>query len=941
MAQSKAKLPPQNIDAEQSLLGGLLIDKDSVLKVAEVLHPSHFYRSDQHGKIYEAILSLFEKREPIDLVTVTEKLKATDALNLVGGSAYLTNLVNTVPTAAHIEHYARIIKEHATRRTLIATATRLVETAYDESVPVEEVLESAEQSLFSISQQNVKRDFVAIKDLLTMSFDRLDELQKSSGKLRGIPTGFRDLDSKTAGFQDSNLIIFAARPGQGKCLVYDSTIVDPDSGEVRTIEEYYLNKIKPILTLREDLKLAKATIMHYVDDGQKEVFEVVTATGRQIGVTLSHPFFTIDGWKRLEQLKVGDRIATPRVLPIFGNLEWEDYKVKALAYFLTDGGLTSVCPRFTNSNTRISEDFINSVKQFGGVQVRKYSCRGKKTPSYEVVKDKVDKIKIKEGFSCQLRYLRKDQILNQCSLASTLGVSPATVSLWMNGQVTPAPYNMTVISNYFHKPQSFFLPEGFAGFQVKNTVTLWLESLSLMGKSALDKSLPKEVFKLSKSKLSLLLNRMFACDGCISFPKKGASISYASSSKKMIYEVQHLLLRFGIISSIRLKKIKYKQNLRYSYELEIEECSDIIKFCSEIGVLGKEDKVDKAYLLAKEKLVRNNFTKDTIPVEIWEKILNIKGNRSWRSFYTQMGLSLSHNLHVGKRNPKRQTLLKIAQALPSQELENLATSDIFWDKIVSIKSVGKKQVYDLTIPGTHNFVANDFFVHNTSFVLNVAEYVAVKVNMPVAIFSLEMSQEELVDRILVAQAEVDSWKLKTGKLDEADFDRLSHAMGILAEAPLYIDDSPGLSLAEIRTKARRLQMEHGLKLLIVDYLQLIHGRNTENRVQEVSEISQGLKNLARELKIPVLAVSQLSRAVESRGTRKPQLADLRDSGAIEQDADIVMFIYREDPENMQDVTLDIQKHRSGPTGEIKLMFIPERTKFYGMEKNRSKPKEKD
>ena len=197
-----------------------------------------------------------------------------------------------------------------------------------------------------------------------------------------------------------------------------------------------------------------------------------------------------------------------------------------------------------------------------------------------------------------------------------------------------------------------------------------------------------------------------------------------------------------------------------------------------------------------------------------------------------------------------------------------------------------------------------------------------------------------MDRVIVAQADIDAWKLKTGKLDDSDFDRISHAYGELAEAPLFIDDTPGLSLAEIRTKARRLQMEHGLKLVVVDYLQLIHGRNLENRVQEVSEISQGLKNLARELKIPVLAVSQLSRAVESRGSRKPQLADLRESGAIEQDADVVMFIYREDPENMKDTNLEIAKHRNGATGEIKMMFIPERMKFYGMEKSRGKPAEK-
>jgi replicative DNA helicase len=218
----------------------------------------------------------------------------------------------------------------------------------------------------------------------------------------------------------------------------------------------------------------------------------------------------------------------------------------------------------------------------------------------------------------------------------------------------------------------------------------------------------------------------------------------------------------------------------------------------------------------------------------------------------------------------------------------------------------------------------------------VAQHATVNQGLPVGFFSLEMSQEELVDRLLVAQADIDAWKLKTGRLDEKDFDKLSHAMGQLAEAPLFIDDTPGASIGEIRTKARRLKAEHGLKLVIVDYLQLIKGRNLENRVQEVSEISQGLKNLARELKVPVLALSQLNRSVEARGTKKPQLADLRESGAIEQDADVVMFIYREDAENISDVTLDIQKHRNGAVGEIKLYFAAERVKFYGMEKMRTK-----
>jgi replicative DNA helicase len=213
----------------------------------------------------------------------------------------------------------------------------------------------------------------------------------------------------------------------------------------------------------------------------------------------------------------------------------------------------------------------------------------------------------------------------------------------------------------------------------------------------------------------------------------------------------------------------------------------------------------------------------------------------------------------------------------------------------------------------------------------MAQSLAVSYNRPVGLFSLEMSREELVDRLLVAQADIDAWKLKTGKLSEEDFTALSNAMGVLAEAPIYIDDTPALSITEMRTKARRLQVDVGIDLLIVDYLQLARSRNLENRVQEVSEISQGLKNLARELKIPVLALSQLSRAIETRGEKKPQLSDLRESGSIEQDSDVVMFLWREDDEKMENMVLDIAKHRNGPLKSIKLFFKSDRIRFFGRE----------
>ncbi len=231
-------------------------------------------------------------------------------------------------------------------------------------------------------------------------------------------------------------------------------------------------------------------------------------------------------------------------------------------------------------------------------------------------------------------------------------------------------------------------------------------------------------------------------------------------------------------------------------------------------------------------------------------------------------------------------------------------------------------------------------IGKTSLALNIALNAALKEKKAVGFFSLEMSKEELVDRLLVAQADIDAWRLKTGRLSDEDYKSLTEAMGDLAEAPIFIDDTPGNSILEMRTKARKLKVEKDLKLLIVDYLQLADsGRRFESRVQEVSYVSQGLKNLARELKIPVLAVSQLSRAVEQRGTKKPQLADLRESGAIEQDADVVCFLYIEDEsEDLMDqskklVKFLIAKHRNGPTGEVDLVFRGDRVRFFSVEKS--------
>ena len=429
MANLQVRIPPHSSEAEESVLGALLLDKDAIIAVAEFLTSDDFY-DGRHKEIFECCIELYEDRIPIDVLTVADRLKKRKSLKTIGGASYLAGLSNKVPTAAHVEHYGRIVRDASTKRRLMAAASRLVDLSLDEGLAADELLDKAESEVFALTQKHLERTFTPVREALAESFDRLDELHKQSEGLRGVPTGFEDLDNTLAGMQASNLLILASRPAMGK----------------------------------------------------------------------------------------------------------------------------------------------------------------------------------------------------------------------------------------------------------------------------------------------------------------------------------------------------------------------------------------------------------------------------------------------------------------------------------------------------------------TSLALNISRNLAVKHNRPVGFFSLEMSKEELVDRLLVAQADIDAWKLKTGRLSEDDFTKLSNAMGELAEAPIYIDDTPALSILEMRTKARRLQVENGVDLIVVDYLQLARSRQLE--------ISMGLKNLARELKIPILALSQLSRAVEQRGGNRPQLADLRESGSIEQDADVVMFLYREEDDDLENISLDIAKHRNGQLRTIKLRFRGDRISFYSRETKR-------
>ena len=934
-ATEKLRLPPHSLEAEQSLLGGLMLDQRAWDQVADAVGSEDFYRAD-HRLIFATIGTLVERGQPPDAVTVSEHLERLGQLAAAGGIDYMARLVEETPSAANVRAYARIVREHAMLRELIQIGGDIAASAHsNEGRTVSELVDLAEQRVFEIADRGQRRGagFTPIKQILPRTIDRLDMLSQAGGDITGVSTGFTEMDAMTAGFQRGDLIVIAGRPSMGKCIVSGSRILDPATGRLETIDARVHERHGDLVSLDGRGRLQAARASAFVDDGIKPVYEVCTALGRRIVVTASHPFLTVNGWQPLAALRAGIHIGVPRALPFFGKRSLSDSLVKLAAYFLADGGLTDTVPKFTNANVRLRRDFMEAVDAFPGMRCRIETSNETRTPTVCVVRDFAAIRCARQTFAARLRDFLRNRGFSLRALANELGVTAGAVHAWAAGTAAP---------------RAAFLPGlSSLGFDTglrnahdtvsihkngDNPLTRWLAVIGLWGKSAHGKRVPEVILELPREQIALFLNRAFACDGSI-YVQNGdqVGISYSTVSEQLARDMQHLLLRFGIVAKLRSRQIRYRDTRRAAYELRVLRQEDIARFVREIGVFGKEEAAAKALHVSLSK--RPKVNADVIPADIWTLIEVKKGARTWLEIARAIGQGKGINLHVGKRGLSRQRLRRIATALDDDKLRDIAISDIYWDRVDSIRYIGERQVYDLTVPEHHNFVAEDIVVHNTTLAVNIAENAAIGQQIPVAIFSMEMSAEQLTFRMIGSIGRVNQGHLRRGKLSDEDWSRIDSAVSMMSSAPIHIDDSAALTPTEVRARARRLKREHGLGLIVVDYLQLMQVAGTvENRATEISEISRSLKALARELEVPVIALSQLNRSVEQRHDKRPVMSDLRESGAIEQDADVIVFIYREEvyePDTPRKGVADIiiGKQRNGPIGEFRLTFLGEFTKF--------------
>jgi replicative DNA helicase len=856
-------VPPQNIEAEESVLGAMLVAEPALTRVIDEvrLNAADFYL-DRHREIFGCVYDLYAASKPVDQLSVSEALTQRNRIEEAGGRHYVSELAAKVPAAGNAKHYAEIVQQNSLLRRLLGAGQEIQGWVNERAGEPRELSERAEKLLFEVAHKEQASDFRILGDILHDEVDRLEKLSTGESELTGTPSGFRDIDAITGGFQPGNLIIVAARPAMGKCLKKSCLIYDPSTGARRTIGELFeahrQGRDVWVASLGPDLKMRPAKAAAVASNGAKPIYRLKTRLGREVEATSNHPFLSSSGWQQLGELSPGARIAVPRRLPRpCEPLELPDQEIVLLGALIADGALSQRTPRF---------------------------CFGEGSGILPVAEEAV------HAYGLRMR-----------------------VSGHGNALISAGPGAKS------------------------NPVTEMLEHHGLMGLRSAEKFVPDAVFGLAEEQIARFLGVMYACDGHVHCSERIAQIGYTTISERLARDVQHLLLRLGIVATIRtLKRPVYEGTGKVAREVRITSQESLRRFCEAIAVPGKEAR--QARILARLDEVPRSTNTDTLPPEVWDDVLQAKGDRVWAAISELTGRPRNHNWHVGKRSPSRGLVAELATATESPALEELSDSDIWWDEVESVEYAGEEETYDLDVPGLRNFVADDVIVHNSALVANIAENVSVKRNLPVAFFSLEMSEVELAQRFIACRARISGDKLRKGQVSQRDWPKVLRASNELAEAPLWFDDSSDLGILDLRAKARRLHAQEqergGLGLIILDYMQLMRSDDHRaNRVEQVGQISRGLKILARELEVPVVAISQLSRAPEQRTPPKPQLSDLRESGQIEQDADVVAFLYRQDyyrdPDEEPDGLADliIAKHRNGPIGTRQLVFLDRFPKF--------------
>ena len=703
-SDSLVKSVPANLEAERAVLGSLLIDPDALIKVANFLRAEDFYR-ERHGWIYEAMLALNERREPIDFVTLQDELERREQLSEIGGPAYISDLSTSTPTSIYVDHYARIVERTALLRRLIAGAGKIVELAYDESQDANQVLERAEQIIFGISESRVHRDLTPIHSVMQDVINRLDFLSRNQDTLMGVSTGFHAMDKLLGGFQQSDLIIVAARPGMGKSSLALSVAQKAAQNLNARVAIFSLEMSSEQLVQR---LLAMET---RIDSHRLRLGQIYD-----------------DEWAIL--LEVANSLANSQVfIDDTPGASVSDIRTKARRLYAEHGldlliidymQLMTGQSGSRNENRQQEISYISrSLKELARELNVPVVALSQLSRAVESRADKRPMLSDLRESGC----LTGDSLVTLCDgqripIAELCGKAGFNV---FSLNLETLKLEHAIVTNAFCTGEKqVFTLQTQLGRSIRATANH--KFLTIEGWKRLDQiklgeriALPRHVEVNTNAKMSYdqlaLLGHMIGV-GCMTYGKSPrAAIYYATSSARLAVDVQTLLLRIGINS--RVVRWGQGEKGQDQYHVIVSGIPDCTNFCRSIGAVGayKTEGIRSVSAFLDGKVANTN--RDVLPKEIWRlyvKPVMKENGISHRELHKRIAYA---GATIFKQNVSRERAAKVAEAIDSTELRNLATSDVYWDQVASIDPDGTEPVYDLTVPDNHNFVANNIIVHNS------------------------------------------------------------------------------------------------------------------------------------------------------------------------------------------------------------------------------------
>jgi len=802
--------PPQDLAAEQSVLGGMLLSKDAIADVLERLRPGDFYRP-AHQNVYDAILDLYGRGEPADAVTVAAELDRRGLLRRIGGAPYLHTLISTVPTAANAGYYASIVAEKALLRRLVEAGTRVVQYGYAgaEGADVAEIVDRAQAEIYAVADRRMSEDFVPLEDLLQPTMDEIDAIASNGGIARGVPTGFTELDEVTNGLHPGQMIIVAARPGVGKStlgldFMRSCSIKHRMASVIFSLEMSKSEIVMRLLSAEAKIKLADmrsgrmsdddwtrlarrmseiSEAPLYIDDSPNLTMMEIRAKARRLRQKADLKLVVVDylqlmtSGKKVEsrQIEVSEfsrhlkLLAKELEVPVVAISQLnrgpeQRTDKKPLLSDLRESGCLTAATRILRADTGAEVTFgelmrtgerpwvwsldermrmvarpMTNVFPSGHKEVfrlrlasgREVEATGNHpfmkldgwTPLEQLqVGDRIAAPRlVPEPFDAQ----RMDEsevillahMIGDGSCVKRQPIRYASVDEANLGAVTIAAAHFSVRAVRDEYPAARVTtlrlpaPERLTHGK-RNPIAAWLDGLGLFGKRSYEKFVPEPVFRAPNDQVALFLRHLWATDGSVRWDDKAGQgrIYYASTSRRLIDDVAQLLLRVGVFARIkRATKLGYRDG----WHLCIYGAENQARFLRHVGVHGVKAAAAQEVLARLEGVVRNTNL-DTVPKEVWVRVREALSAKQMahRGFAAAMGAQFCGST-MWKHPPSRGRLHRAAALLDDPAIHALATNDVFLDTVAEITSLGAQDVYDGTVDGTHNFVANGISVHNS------------------------------------------------------------------------------------------------------------------------------------------------------------------------------------------------------------------------------------